>query len=142
MKVVIGILVAVGIVGLYAAGSGDPRVLTIVGGHALISQVIALLLASTSLVAAYGCFRRKMLGWYLVTALIVAELVWLLFRAIYLALTLDLPWLGTLLGGLGELVKIGAIAWLLSRYWLKQRGSFQKANQLPDPTAAINRGSS
>jgi len=142
MNVVIGLLAVIAMTGLYAAVSGDPRVLTIIGGHAYISQIIAFFLASVALVAAYGCWNRRMYGWYLVTGLIGAELVWRLFRAIYLALTLDLPWLGTLLGGIGELVKIGAVGWLLVSYWFKQRGKFQGANHLSTSPAGRVPGSS
>ncbi len=52
-------------------------------------------------------------------------LCWALFRAVYLAITLDMPWPATLLGGLGEAVKIGAFAWIFFGFWIKQKNQFK-----------------
>jgi hypothetical protein len=75
-----------------------------------------------------------MLGWYLGVALIWTAIAWSVFRAIYLALTIDLPWLGVLLGGLGEALKIGVFAWVMLRFWKKLQREFKQPNQPPEPT--------
>jgi hypothetical protein len=88
-------------------------------------------------VSAYACLKRKGYGWWMVTVLWVLMLLGVLAGAVWNAMHIGLPLLGLLLGGIGELVKIGVGGWLLFRVWLPVRDKF---NGLPEHQAAAGNG--
>ena len=124
MKPAIFLLTLVGVVGVVVSVTGGSHFYAVVPHHALLSRLLVGLFGAVALIAAYGCWKRKMIGWYFGGIFIWATILCGVFRAIYLALTLDLPLLGTLLGGFGEALKIGTLAWAALRFWKRLRPDF------------------
>jgi hypothetical protein len=133
MKWVILILVVAGVVGVVGTFTN----LDIVAFRSTAwGRLVGFTFSMVALVAALGCWKRKMYGWYLVEVLIWASVGFAAFRAIYMGFTIGLPWLGLLLGSIGEGVKIGIFAWVMLPFWTKQRKNFKWPNQSTDPTLA------
>lgn len=132
MKWVIFVLVLVGVVGVIGVFTN----LDIIAfRNTSWGRPFALAFSVVSLAAAYGCWKKRTYGWYLVYGLIWASVLTATARAVYLALTIGLDWLGTLLGAAGEALKIGIFCYVVFRFWNKQRGYFKEADA-PDPTHA------
>ena len=134
MKPAIFLLTLLGLVGVIASATGGSHFYALIPHYVLLSRSLAGLYGAIALIAAYGCWKRKMIGWYFGFAFIWLCILWGVFRAAYLAQTLDLGWLGTLLGGAGEALKVGVFAWVALRFWRKLRLEFKKPNQPPEPT--------
>src|SRR5580704_9357060 len=105
MKWIIIILVVCGVAGILAAITGVQHVQITNAGvsvvhHTVTGRLLSFAVGILALVAARGCKMRREYGWYIVTALLWVSLLWAIFRAVYFAITLDMPWPATLLGGL------------------------------------------
>jgi hypothetical protein len=129
MKPAILLFSLIGLFGVIASAFGATQLYAVIPHYELLSRLLAGLCGLVALIAAYGCWRRKMFGWYFGGAFIWLCILCGVFRAAYLAYTLDLPWLGTLLGGLGEALKIVAFAWFTLRFWRSLRPEFKQPNQ-------------
>ena len=140
MKAAVFILALVGAVGVLAGVTGDTRFYAAIPKYALLSRINVVIFGLVALVAAYGCWRRKIFGWYAGAAFIWMAILWGVFRAVYLMLTFDLDWLGLVLGALGESVKIGIFTWVALRFWRRMRTEFKMPNQSSDPTPPSGAG--
>ncbi|PTY01657.1 hypothetical protein DB347_25415 [Opitutaceae bacterium EW11] len=67
---------------------------------------------------------RKSWAWVAVAGFLWATVVWMTIRALYLTLALEMPLSVLLLGGLGEVLKISFMLWLVLRIWPKYRKEF------------------
>lgn len=126
MKVVIFVLCVLAVFAALAAITGA-NVLSSLGPRGqsvLLNRMVSLVTAIYCGVSAYACLKRKRYGWWMVTVLWVLMLLGVLAGAIWNAMHIGLPLLGLLLGGIGELVKIGVGGWLLFRVWLPIRDAF------------------
>ena len=141
MKAIVAILAVCGIFGIVAAAV-DVQQIHIVGSvvnvthYSLLGRVAAFAISAVLLIAAYGCNARTAFGWYLVNAMLWVSMLWAAIRAVYLAVSLDLPFPGVVLGGLGEVVKIGVWVWIIFVFWAKRRREFRLPNQSSEPTPA------
>jgi hypothetical protein len=126
MKGVVFILVTMGVFGALCSITGA----NVLGSwnvgnvHGVVNRLVAGVTAIYCGTAAYTCIKRRLIGWWLVTVLWVIVLVSVLIGAIWTAFHIGLPPLGLVLGGLGELVKIGIGAAILWRVWLPLRKDF------------------
>jgi hypothetical protein len=133
MKPVIFILASFGLVGVLGAVTD---LHTIVIGYTIWGRLASLSFGIIALVGAWGCYKRTPYGWYVVEALIWICAVSAVARAIFVALKLELPFLGAVLGGLGEGVKIVIFACVMLPFWSKQRKKFSLPNHPTEPTSA------
>jgi hypothetical protein len=133
MKFVIAILAIVGaalllssVAGLQAVHYSSTSEMSVVHQTPLtrtITGAIGLLFVAT----AFACHHRLMYGWYVVSALLSVVLIGAAYRAVYFAFTFPLSVPALLLGTLGELVRLAIVAWLLFRFWPRQRRWFVNA---------------
>jgi len=134
MKAVIFVLTLLGLMSVVAAVTGATNFYAVVPRHELLSQCIVAVYGGIALVAAFGCWKKNMLGWHFGAALIWITIAWGVFRAICVALTIGLPWLGLILGGLGEAIKIGVFGLVVLRFWKTLRREFHEPNHTQNPT--------
>jgi hypothetical protein len=134
MKSVIFVLCVLAVLGALCAITGA----TVLGGlrpsgeYAFLNRAASSITAIYCAVSAYACSRRKSYGWWMVTVLWVLTLLSVLAGSVWSAMHVGLPMPGLLLGGVGELVKIGIGGWLLFRVWLPMRDKF---DGLPEQSA-------
>jgi len=126
LKVVIFVLCVLAAFATLAAITGANVLSSLgpTGQSVLLNRTASLVAAAYCGVSAYACLKRKGYGWWMVTVLWVLMLLGVLAGAIWNAMHIGLPPLGLLLGGIGELVKIGVGGWLLFRVWLPVRDKF------------------
>ncbi|HNC22579.1 MAG TPA: hypothetical protein PLU52_00120 [Opitutaceae bacterium] len=126
MKVILFILVTLVVLSALCSATG----VNVLGNwnagnvHGVVNRLVAGVTMIYCGSTAYLCFKRKLIGWWLVTVLWVGALVGVLINAVWTAYHIGLPPLGLVLGGLGELVKIGIGAAVLWRVWLPLRKDF------------------
>ncbi len=133
MKAVIAILLLIAAACAIAAISGIQHIsfsggTTVMTYHPVSSRVAAALVGVAALFAAYGCFKRKKYGWYMVAIMLLVMFLGAIWNVIYGLVTYDLPLAGLLLGSIGEGVKVGLIGWVLFGFWRKKRKEFQTPN--------------
>jgi hypothetical protein len=127
MKFIISFLVFLGVLGVFSGLTGIQRIsYTDLAGwkidyHYFLGRVFSLLLGFIFLITAYGCKKRKQYSWYIIAGMAILTLAFSIYRAVYLAITIDLPLAGLLLGGVGELIKIGLFVWFFWGFWIRKR---------------------
>src|SRR5687768_8205240 len=133
MKLVVAILAIVGLALLsssisgvqsvsYSSGSG-----TSVVHYTPFTRALAGAVGLVFVAAAVACHRRSIYGWYVVAVLLSLLLIGAAYRAVYFAASFSPSVSALLFGALGELVRLAIIAWLLFRFWPRQRRWFANA---------------
>jgi hypothetical protein len=124
MKVVVFLLCVLAALAALCAITGANVLSSPRGEYALLNRAASSVTAIYCAVSAYACLKRKSYGWWMVTVLWALLLLSVLVGAVWNAMHIELPLLGLLLGGVGELVKIGIGGVLLFRVWLPMRNKF------------------
>jgi hypothetical protein len=137
MKATVVILILISVVAAFAAATGIQRVSSSnIGGttityHDAMGRYFAAITSVTCAIAAFGCAKRRMYGWWLVAVILATVLVVSTGWAIWQAATFDLPLSAMLLGAVGELVKIALWCWLLFGFWRRRKNYFQQTVSAP-----------
>ncbi len=134
MKWVIRILIFFGLVELVAGAAGVQRYslsggITSITLYTALERTLALLVGIISLGAAYGCIKRRLFGWSLVTILLASLLLYHISWSLYAIFALRIP----LIEYYWLLILVALWTWLLFVFWPPQRRRFMP-NQSPDPT--------
>ena len=129
MKAVITSLILLAIVAAIAAVTGLEHgsyvgTRYIVTYHSPAGRVAAAAVGMTCGVAAYGCTKRKMYAWQMVTAMLVLLAVFGIVWMIWKMATAQMGIVGDVLGALGEGIKIAAVIWFLVGWWLPRKKLF------------------
>ena len=102
---------------------GDKYVVTY---HSAGGRVVAAALSVVCGIAAYGCAKRKMYAWRMVTAMLVLLAAFGIVWTIWKMVAMRSGFFGDTLGTLAEGVKIAAIIWFLVGWWLPRKKEFDR----------------
>jgi hypothetical protein len=132
MKAVITILILMAVAAAIATVTGVEQVSFIGHGvavmhHSSVGRIAAAIVGVLCGVAPYGCVRRKMYAWRIVTVMLVLLAGYGIVWTIWKVTTAQMDFFGNVLGALGEGVKIAAVIWFLVAWWLPRKKEFDRA---------------
>jgi len=135
MKWVINLLVFVGLVALLGGAIGISRY-RLSGGVAATyyftngARASLFLLALSCFGGAYGCFRRKLYGWYVVMILLSALFGWQVVSDVIAMFSYRVPTSYFFY----SLIWTVIVGWSAFIFWPSQRKLFKTPNQSSEPT--------
>jgi hypothetical protein len=100
------------------------------GFSAYISLAAIIVFTALSAAGAYGCHRRQMYAWWLVSGMLLLTVACILVRAARVVgvETVDFPIEARVLGTIGEGLKAACVGWLLVVFWWKKKPEFVVRN--------------
>ena len=132
MKATLIVLALVAALSLFSAVTGIQRISSSNGARPTITyhtegrRALVGIFGVACGIAALGCAKRQLFGWWMVATILSVILLFSTIWAVWTTVTFDLPIVGKLLGGLGELLKIALWSWLLFGFWRRQKKGFEK----------------
>lgn len=137
MKTVIKVLILIAVVAAIVAVTGLEHGAYVgnryvVTYHSAGGRVIAAVIGVICGIAAYGCIKRRMYAWRIVTGLLVSVATYGAGWLIWEIAMIRLDSVDDVLKVLVEGAEVAATVWFLIGWWLPQKEGFNRAKQDDD----------
>jgi len=100
------------------------------GASAYLDLAVMTVFTTLSAAGAYGCHRRWMYAWWLVSGMLLLTVACILVRAARVVgvETVGFPIEARVLGAIGEGLKAACVGWLLVVFWWRKKPEFGVRN--------------
>lgn len=94
--------------------------------HSIAGRILAAWTSILFAASAWGCMKRRPWAWWLVAGLLGLIILTTAIWGVWKGIDFDLPMGPSVLGAVGEAIKLAGMCWVLFVFWRRRRPEFME----------------